>query len=138
MKQCCRCNETKPLEQYSNNKRNPDGKYRYCKTCQKEGNARYFQENKERFYAHNKAKRLRNSQRLLEYKSTLSCSICGENRHWCLDFHHHNDDKDKAVSDMIGTHAWASIIEEINKCIVVCRNCHADIHYHEKQHHFTL
>ena len=132
MKRCCKCNETKPLDQYSNNKRNADGKYRYCKTCQKETNARYFQENKEKFYTLNKAKRIQNSQRLIEYKSSLSCSVCGESRHWCLDFHHINDDKDKAVSDMVGTHSWESIVNEINKCIVVCRNCHADIHYHER------
>ena len=131
MKQCCRCNEIKPLELYSNNKRNVDGKYRYCKTCQKEGNARYFQKNKEKFYALNKAKRTQNVQKYLEYKSQLSCSMCGESRHWCLDFHHHNDDKDVAVANMIGTHSWESIMKEISKCIVVCRNCHADIHYQQ-------
>lgn len=132
MKQCCRCKDIKPLDQFAKNKRHLDGLQKYCKACHKDSNARYFQENKEKFRSLNAAQRRDKAQKLQEYKQTLSCSSCGETKHWRLDFHHTNDDKDRAVSLMIKSHSWDNIIAEIKKCIVLCRNCHADAHYNEK------
>jgi len=33
MKQCCRCRESKPLDQFKRNRTTPDGLHRECKTC---------------------------------------------------------------------------------------------------------
>lgn len=131
MKTCTKCKEEKPLNSFSNSKRKKDGKFDYCKPCQKEINARYYQENKDKYYEHNKRNRKILKEKFLEFKSTLKCSICFESRHWCLDFHHVNDDKLSNVSDLVRFGNWNKIMEEIEKCIVVCRNCHADIHYQE-------
>lgn len=60
------------------------------------------------------------------------CSICGYNRCKAALHFHHIDDKDKlfdlsrAVRHNFGR---SKIIDEINKCILVCSNCHAEIHY---------
>lgn len=58
------------------------------------------------------------------------CQICGYNT--CisaLDFHHLNE-KEKSFS--LGTrgltHSWVKILKEINKCALVCSNCHREIH----------
>ena len=65
-----------------------------------------------------------------EYKSTLACKICGESCTICLDFHHLDPlRKDIAVSQMIAQGYGRSRIEnEISKCIVLCKNCHAKLH----------
>lgn len=68
-----------------------------------------------------------------EYKMNAGgkCSLCGYDK--CLDAlqFHHTDPKSKKFEI---THAiWydkshEEIIEEMKKCILVCANCHAEIH----------
>lgn len=66
---------------------------------------------------------------LQAYKDELECSICGEDEACCLDFHHTNNDKECAVSNMAcNGYSWERILKEIQKCVVVCRNCHAKLH----------
>ena len=59
------------------------------------------------------------------------CAICGYNKcDAALDFHHVNS-KDKTFPLVVNsiTRTNKSIIDEINKCILLCRNCHMEIHY---------
>lgn len=81
-------------------------------------------------------KKARNRQNFIKsfidrVKSIFSCKICGESRHWVLDFHH-RDGKDfslsKASRKGLGIN---KIKEEIRKCDVLCSNCHRDLHYKE-------
>lgn len=83
---------------------------------------------------HQESKRKRRATLALwlrTYKKTLSCIKCDENHPACLDFHHKNGkEKDAKVANMVSEgFAIKTIIEEINKCIVLCRNCHAKEHY---------
>ena len=66
----------------------------------------------------------------VEYKGG-KCIICGYNK--CkrsLEFHHENgaNDKDFSVSKMFGNKSLDLIKEELDKCILVCSNCHGEIH----------
>ncbi len=63
-----------------------------------------------------------------EIKSKYSCCICGEKEGCCLDFHHINDDKLESVSNFVRKKSPQAIFDEINKCVVVCANCHRKIH----------
>ena len=56
------------------------------------------------------------------------CSVCGCRRHQSVyDFHHENpNNKEFSLS---GIHVINDmILNEIDKCIMVCANCHAEIH----------
>ena len=131
MKQCSTCREVKALDQFNAKKRNKDGLERYCRTCHKIKNRKHYLNNRDTYIK--SANKWRNTMRAwwLEYKQTLKCEICAESRHWVLDFHHKDPrEKDFAVSKMIvNSMSKELILIEISKCIVVCRNCHADIHY---------
>lgn len=131
MKQCCRCREHKPVDQFSKNKRTPDGLQRHCKTCQRDSNATYYTENKDKFIEHGRRNRRMLTDEVNAYKTSCGCKYCPEDRFWCLDFHHPNPDKEFTVSQVISRVSKAKIFEEIAKCEVVCRNCHADIHYQQ-------
>lgn len=62
------------------------------------------------------------------YKSTIGCK-CGEKRAHCLQFHH-IDKKTSAIADMISARrSMDEIKAEMNKCRVVCVNCHRIEHY---------
>ena len=57
------------------------------------------------------------------------CKVCGYDKYvGALDFHHINpDEKDFAISEL-KSYTWDTIKKELDKCICVCRNCHAEIH----------
>lgn len=134
MKTCFTCKETKPFDQFSRSKRISDGHQRECKPCKKIRDADYYQRNTARYLNHNRRYRKDLQDKLAAYKATLSCSVCSEARAWCLAFHHPNDDKDAAISEMVSKYrSWDRILKEIEKCVVVCHNCHADIHYNERK-----
>jgi transposase len=65
----------------------------------------------------------------VEYKGGC-CQQCGYNK--CLDslhFHHLNpNEKDFGISQNGVTRSWEKIKEELDKCILVCGNCHGEIH----------
>lgn len=59
------------------------------------------------------------------------CSSCGYSK--CsdaLDFHHKNpEDKTDGISAMLSRpKKRSSVIEEIKKCILLCANCHRELH----------
>ena len=61
------------------------------------------------------------------------CEICGYNK--CIDaltFHHLNsDEKEFGLAQSGVTHSWEEYLAESQKCILVCANCHAEIHFKE-------
>ena len=72
---------------------------------------------------------------LREYKKGIICEVCGENYAGCLDFHHKNPkEKDSAVSDLVARgYGRGTILKEIEKCVVLCKNCHVKIHDRKNQ-----
>ena len=66
-------------------------------------------------------------------KEKLNCSKCPEKRWWVLDFHHIDaTTKEGTIATMLATVSKEKILQEIDKCIVLCSNCHRDLHYQEK------
>ena len=67
---------------------------------------------------------------LKEYKKGIICEVCGEKHPCCLDFHHNNlKEKDNTVSDLVAKgYGRDTILREMKKCMVLCKNCHAKIH----------
>lgn len=59
------------------------------------------------------------------------CQKCGESRLAALCFHH-KDSAQKEVNligRVFGTRGWEFIEEEVEKCSLLCHNCHFDLHY---------
>ena len=62
------------------------------------------------------------------FVATQKCLHCGMKDPVCLDFHHRDPEtKDYPVSQML-TYGWKRIMEEVDKCIVLCANCHRKEH----------
>jgi len=134
MKQCSKCGEVKELTEFHKNARWEDGLQLYCKECHKQITTRHYNQNKDAYKARAMQAKAELRKWWVEYKETLKCECCGESRWWCLDFHHTDPSiKDKAVSSMVSaTRPKRVILAEVAKCMVVCRNCHADIHYKQR------
>ena len=65
----------------------------------------------------------------LEYKGS-KCEKCGYNKcSEALEFHHKNpEEKDFNLSDRNLIFDWQEIKKELDKCSLVCANCHREIH----------
>lgn len=122
-KRCSKCGEELPLTEFYSK---GNGKLRAeCKKCHND-------------YVKNKYKQ-RKSQ-IDEIKTQYRCQKCGEDRSYVLDFHHVGPiQKEKTVARMISNNRpMEKIEEEINKCIVLCANCHRAFHYFHEHEQITL
>lgn len=115
VKTCKVCNIEKPLSEFFSNGYQPNGVKKYkakCKLCQK---------------AYDRTK-FRNT--VTEIVGSYSCKICGYSK--CLEaieFHHINPSlKEWKLSDLV-TNKKETIEKELAKGILVCANCHREIHY---------
>ena len=68
-----------------------------------------------------------------EYMKDKSCKHCGYNDSRSLVWHHlDTSQKKNGVVQLVGKkHGWNTILEEINKCICLCHNCHNILHNHQ-------
>lgn len=74
------------------------------------------------------AKRRRKLKTLaIQYKGS-QCQICGYSRYQgALDLHHVNGKKEFGIADKGYTRSWQKVKEELDKCILVCANCHREL-----------
>ena len=81
-------------------------------------------------YSKRKRNLLRNKRQKLVDMFGGECSICGYKKCiWALDFHHKDKKiKEKSVSK---NNDFNKMVKEAKKCILVCTNCHREIHSNE-------
>jgi len=67
-------------------------------------------------------------KKAVEYKGG-SCENCGYDRHnGCLEFHHLDPtQKDPNFAYSRGW-AWERLAKELDKCVMLCANCHREVH----------
>ena len=77
--------------------------------------------------------RKRRKEKCVEYKGG-KCELCGYNK--CiasLQFHHKDPSKkDFGLSQNGMPRSWDKCKNELDKCVLVCANCHFELHYTEK------
>ena len=128
MKKCSRCKIDKDESNYHNCKTKKDGLTSFCKDCSRKFAYNYYLNNKKL-----SAKRSTESVKYLldlveTIKEKYGCFFCSEREKCVLEFHHPNDDKSDDISKIAQHKNKNRLFEEINKCIVVCANCHKKIH----------
>lgn len=58
-----------------------------------------------------------------------ACTACGYSE--CLDalHFHHIEGKDSDISALIGAYRAKKVWKEVDRCVLLCANCHAEHHY---------
>lgn len=105
---------------------------------QKKAQHKHYINNKEKYReANRRARPGKKNRRLLwmrEIKSVLKCKKCEESRPQCLDFHHRDPkNKEFTIGQNVNNHSKEQILKEIAKCDVLCKNCHANLHWEMRQ-----
>lgn len=82
-------------------------------------------------YERVKNHRQRLKEKAIGYKGN-KCVKCGYDKcSWSFDFHHLNPKEKDFNFSSYSTLSWNKIVKELDKCILVCSNCHREIHYEE-------
>lgn len=134
MKQCSKCKELKTESEFSKKHTSKDGLSWHCKICTRNYTKTHYRNNKK--YYKDKARRNDIIRRkkikawFINYKSKLKCEQCGEHHISTLDFHHKNlNEKDHEISKLVYYGSLNLLKKEIEKCSVLCSNCHRKHHY---------
>ena len=127
MRRCGRCGELKPVEEFAWRRKKKGERHNYCRPCHSDYHREHYLANKQRYIAqaaaHKAKTRLDRTTRLLEYFRTHPCLDCGETDPVVLEFDHLRD-KAFAIGQALDRYSWARVLAEIEKCEVVCANCH--------------
>ena len=152
MRKCLLCENNIPHSVYINGKQRFLSKRNYCLKCSPFGKRNTKQLHIEKDHkricsmcgieyqgGHHKNKdrcgncrsvyyRKKTKQQALDYKGS-KCSVCGYDKCMgAMHFHHvYPDDKKFTIASYM-FNKFDSLVEELEKCILVCSNCHSEIH----------
>lgn len=134
MKKCTKCGEIKPLTEFYKRKGAKDGHQYACKVCHLKNSKELYLNNKDKYNKRIYERRRRHSLIVIGIKDESKCSKCPEDHVSCLEFHHRDPSKkEHSISNMLAQgRSLDKILEEIEKCEVLCSNCHKKLHYEEK------
>lgn len=84
-----------------------------CMKCSAEAVHRNVQAKRDRAYA----------------EIASACKLCGYNR--CisaLEWHHLDPSKKEITPAKVFSRSWDNIVKELIKCVLLCANCHREVH----------
>lgn len=124
-KECRRCRELKPLEAFAKASKRKDGLQPWCKECVKDRDHERYEQDKKKHRSWNVSRRDKYYDQVTEYLLGHPCVDCGEADPIVLEFDHRDPTiKDGEVTKLLGYASWERIEAEMDKCDVVCSNCH--------------
>ena len=134
MKYCSSCKEHKPLSEFNKNKKKKDGLQTTCRSCNATRSKEYYLDNRDHHRAVIKERtdrqRIENRNFVLEHLKNHPCVDCGNKDFRVLDFDHVRGIKANNINYLISTAYTVQVIaDEIEKCEVRCKNCHAIVTY---------
>jgi len=103
------------------------------KETQLNSQSNHYQNNKDQYRERDRKRKATIQLWLLEYKNGLECIKCGESHPAALTFHHRDPSmKTLNISTMVSNRATKEkILEEIEKCDLLCASCHSKVHFAE-------
>jgi len=140
MKQCTKCKKMLPRDNFRWKNKSQNLKHSQCKECQSKAEKERYIRDEERKKAILE-RTLSYKERNLEYikqRKACGCAKCGEKRFYVLDFHHLNKEDKNDYINHLRTCSLETLSQEIDKCIVLCSNCHREFHYLEKNTGLTI
>lgn len=126
-KVCGGCKKEKSVSEFNKKK---DKWQSYCRPCDNARQKEHYVNNKPYYYAKSKCQRDKIAAYVNEFK-LAGCSRCSESDIACLDLHHLGN-KDGNVADLVTRGVSLERLKfEIDKCILLCANCHRKEHYYK-------
>jgi hypothetical protein len=126
-RECYRCGEIKPADQFAWRRRAKAERDTFCRPCRSAYGKEHYAANRtvyiEQARIQKERLQLERTRYLLDYFGRHPCADCGEADPVVLEFDHLRD-KLFSIGQELTRRRWSSILAEIEKCEVVCANCH--------------
>ena len=127
-KKCAHCGIVKNIREFTRKKSSKDGFNSSCKICTREIVRKHYYKNRKYYINKSKKTKLKFNKYIWELKKDKGCYLCNNKNPYLLDFHHIKKREKKYTISKIVTYKRLAL--EIDKCILLCRNCHAEFHYY--------
>jgi hypothetical protein len=127
-KKCYRCKKTKSIEKFSRNKSRSDGYSSSCKKCHSVLRREHYLKNKDKIRKQVKIQKKAYVKWLRSLKDgpCVDCNI--KYPYYVMQFDH-RDPKEKEfnIGSMLSlNYNKERVLREVDKCDLVCANCHAE------------
>lgn len=130
---CCDCSENKIITEFSYKNKERGYRSNRCKPCHRVFRKQYYLDNKEREVKNAQRNTKRRRKELKDFVKSLKikCNRCSEDHIATLQFHHKNPGEKEGAVAMMAHKVVAKdiLIKEIEKCEILCANCHFKEHY---------
>lgn len=127
MRTCGRCKRGKPVEDFAWRRKARGQRDNYCRPCRAAYKQEHYAANRQRYIDSARRRNQRKIERRVAYLVSFlrehPCVDCGETDPVVLEFDHLRD-KEFGIGQGIRDRAWQSVLSEMDKCDVVCANCH--------------
>lgn len=120
MKRCSKCSVVKPESDFHLKLGRPRSA---CKDCCAQYRKVYYQKNRDRYIYQAAVAKQRYREEYYVWLSSQKCVDCGNDDPRVLE-QDHQDDKVYAISKKVGWVPLRTLLPELEKCEVVCCNCH--------------
>ena len=136
MKECSRCHKTKPVSEFYKKAGRARGVASECKECGKSVRLAWVNKNRDKVRGYSRKanlKRYRTRKEAAIMAAGGKCSMCGYDRYVGALHFHHVTPKTAAPQKLLSK---VSLTEqeqrELDSCVLLCANCHAEIHGRER------
>jgi hypothetical protein len=105
-----------------------------CRECQRRKIRQHYCDNRQYYIDKATIRTTGLREWLKDIKSELKCQKCGEDHPACIEFHHRDPSKkDMDLATVAGRGICKErILKEIEKCDILCSNCHRKYHFDTK------
>ncbi len=118
-KVCSTCKKEKSITEFYSNGYQSNGNKKYkgkCKKCQEDFDRENFLQKVESI--------------LIDLGTSYRCEMCGYDKNTAALCFHHIEPHEKEFSlNSCKTYSIEKLRKEIEKCVVLCHNCHMEEHY---------
>lgn len=129
LKRCNTCHEEKLLSEFRKDKSKADGRRYECKVCSRlYHKSAYMEKYADRVQARFQKRYQTVKEKVLQLRLNNPCMCCGESEPACLEFHHLDPSQKEFGVTSSSNRSWDKMWEEIQKCVVLCANCHRKVH----------
>lgn len=132
MKICSKCNKNLSLSKYNYKDKARDKLQAQCRKCSNAQVRKHYRDNKP-YYRKKNATRKTNIRELIIKLKDVPCKDCNRRfPHYVMDFDHLHNKKFNLGKAAERGLSEEKIIEEANKCEIVCSNCHRERTYGQR------
>ena len=115
---CSKCKIDRKLNEFSKRKKG------YCLPCNRKYQRFHYLTHKTR-YRRQRTERKLAIKELINLEKSKPCTDCRKKYPYCvMDFDHKSDKKFNVSQGLVEGYSWERIKKEIDKCELVCANCH--------------